>query len=124
MEEKMKEYETKYNESLTELNDIKTAVAVSENNKEEEIGKIRKQCEQEIETMQALLRGKLFIFVLRKYNESLTEVSDIKSAVAVSEMMENNEEEIVKIRQQCQQEIETVQAFIEMWDVCLCSKKV
>ena len=57
MEDKMKEYETKYTESLTELNDIKTAVAVSETNKEEEIDKVRQQCQQEIETMQALLRG-------------------------------------------------------------------
>ena len=57
MSENMKDIETKYNESLTELNDIKTAVAVSETNKEEEIAKVRQQCQQEIETMQALLRG-------------------------------------------------------------------
>ena len=50
--------EEKFNESVSELNDIKTAVAVSEMNKEEEIAKIRQQCQQEIETMQALLRGK------------------------------------------------------------------
>ena len=54
----MNALESKYSESLTELNDIKTAVAVSETNKEEEIEKIRQQCQQEIETMQALLRGR------------------------------------------------------------------
>ena len=43
---------------MSELNDIKTAVAVSEMNKEEDIAKIPKQCQQEIETMQGLLRGK------------------------------------------------------------------
>ena len=49
--------EAKYKEAVGELNDIKTAVAVSEMNKEEEIAKIRQSCQQEIETMQALLKG-------------------------------------------------------------------
>jgi len=44
-------------ETQQELQDIKAAVAVSEANKEEEITKIRQQCHQEVETMQALLRG-------------------------------------------------------------------
>ena len=93
------------NESVTMLvEDIKTAVAVSETNKEEEIAKVRQQCQQEIKTMQALLRGKLF--VLRECNESLVvQVEDIKTAVAMSETYK--EEEIAKVRQQCQQEIET-----------------
>ena len=45
----------KYNESLTELIDIKTVMARWENNKEEEIAKIRQQSQQEIESMQAVL---------------------------------------------------------------------
>ena len=43
---------------MSELNDIKYAVAVFEMNKEEGITKIRRKCQQEIETVQALLRGK------------------------------------------------------------------
>ena len=38
--------------------DIKTAVAVFEMNREGALTKIRQRCHQEIETMQALLRGK------------------------------------------------------------------
>ena len=48
-----------FKEAQSELENIKTAVAVSESNKEEEIAKIRGQCEQEIATMQALLKGEL-----------------------------------------------------------------
>ena len=44
-------------EAKTELQDLKMAVAVSEANKEEEIAKVRQASHQEIETMQALLRG-------------------------------------------------------------------
>ena len=40
---------------MSELNDIKTAVAVFEMNRE---GVLTMQCQQEIETVQALLRGK------------------------------------------------------------------
>ena len=55
---------------MSELNDIKTAVTVSEMNKEEEIAKIRQQCQQEIETMQALLRGKSYMYVQIKKNSA------------------------------------------------------
>ena len=43
---------------MSELNDIKTAVAVFEMNREGALTKIRQLCQQEKETMQALLRGK------------------------------------------------------------------
>ena len=49
--------EQELKETKGELEDIKTAVAVSEANKEEEIAKVRRQCDQEIQTMQALLKG-------------------------------------------------------------------
>jgi chromosome segregation ATPase len=49
-------------ERLTgELEGIKTAVAYSESNKEDEIEAIRRQCKEEIETLQSLLNGKLTI---------------------------------------------------------------
>ena len=52
----------KCNKSLTVLvDDNKTIVAVSETNKEDEIDKVRQQCQQKIETMQALLRGESFV---------------------------------------------------------------
>jgi hypothetical protein len=42
---------------MTELGDIKTAVAFSESNKEDAIEEIRRQCGQEVESLQQLLKG-------------------------------------------------------------------
>lgn len=58
--DKLSKLEQELGETKSELENIKTAVAVSEANKEEEIAKVRKHCEQEIETMQALMRGIAF----------------------------------------------------------------
>lgn len=55
--DKCTKLEHDFNEAQSELENLKTAVAVSEANKEEEIAKIRYLCQQEIETMQALLKG-------------------------------------------------------------------
>ena len=57
-EESVKTLEERLAETQTELESIRMAVSVSEANKEEEISKVRQQCQQEIQSMQALLRGK------------------------------------------------------------------
>ena len=44
-------------EVKSELGDIKAAVAFSESNKEAAISDIRRQCQQEVETLQQLLKG-------------------------------------------------------------------
>lgn len=42
----------------TELEDIKAAVSFSESNKEDTIEDIRRQCREEVDTLQGLLKGK------------------------------------------------------------------
>lgn len=90
--------EQELQETKAELEDIKTAVAVSEANKEEEIAKIRQQCDQEIDTMQALLR------------EAAEEASSSTAAQYETEraklkaLNENYEEEIQSIRSRLSQE--------------------
>lgn len=45
------------NDVRTELEDIKAAVSFSESNKEDAILEIRRQCRQEVDTLQGLLKG-------------------------------------------------------------------
>lgn len=46
------------NDVRTELEDIKAAVSFSESNKEDTIEDIRRQCREEVDTLQGLLKGK------------------------------------------------------------------
>lgn len=85
-------------ETKSELEDIKTAVAVSEANKEEEINKIRQQCDQEIETMQALLRE------AAEEASSSTAAQYESERAKLKELNENYEEEIQSIRSRLSQE--------------------
>ncbi|XP_052246058.1 rab GTPase-binding effector protein 1-like isoform X2 [Dreissena polymorpha] len=85
-------------ETRGELEDLKAAVAVSEANKEEEISKIRRHCQQEVQSMQALLR------------EAAEEASSSTAAqyeterAKLKELNENYEEEIQSIRSKLSQE--------------------
>ncbi|XP_060582022.1 rab GTPase-binding effector protein 1-like [Ruditapes philippinarum] len=90
--------EQELKETKSELEDIKTAVAVSEANKEEEIAKVRRQCEQEIQTMQALLKE------AAEEASSSTAAQYESERAKLKELNENYEEEIQSIRSRLSQE--------------------
>ncbi|XP_053376011.1 rab GTPase-binding effector protein 1-like isoform X2 [Mercenaria mercenaria] len=90
--------EQELQETKSELEDIKTAVAVSEANKEEEIAKIRRQCDQEIQTMQALLKE------AAEEASSSTAAQYESERAKLQELNENYEEEIQSIRSRLSQE--------------------
>ncbi|KAL4223722.1 growth factor [Mactra antiquata] len=96
--EKLSKLETELKETVSELEDIKTAVAVSESNKEEEIAKVRQQCQQEIATMQALLRE------AAEEASSSTAAQYESERAKLQELNENYEEEIQSIRSRLSQE--------------------
>ncbi|XP_052800812.1 rab GTPase-binding effector protein 1-like isoform X2 [Mya arenaria] len=81
-----------------ELADINAAVSISETNKEEEISKIRQQCQQEVETMQALLRD------AAEEASSSTAAQYESERAKLHELNENYEEEIQSIRSRLSQE--------------------
>lgn len=96
--DRFKELDEALNKTKSELEDIKMAVSVSEANKEEEIAKIRQQCQQEIETMQALLRE------AAEEASSSTAAQYESERAKLKELNENYEEEIQTIRSKLSQE--------------------
>lgn len=65
-ESELKSVKEEYERLKGEMEGIKTAVAYSESNRQDEIEAIRRQCKEEIDTLQSLLNGQLQIYKERK----------------------------------------------------------
>lgn len=61
-ESELKLVKEEYERLKGEMEGIKTAVAYSESNRQDEIEAIRRQCKEEIDTLQSLLNGQLQIY--------------------------------------------------------------
>lgn len=65
-ESELKSVKEEYERLKGEMEGMKTAVAYSESNRQDEIEAIRRQCKEEIDTLQSLLNGQLEIYKERK----------------------------------------------------------
>ena len=88
------------NKVMTELGDIKTAVAFSESNKEDAIKEIRRQCGQEVESLQQLLKE------VADETSSSTAAQYENELRKLEELNEKYEDEVRELRSKLSQERE------------------
>lgn len=88
------------NKVMTELGDIKTAVAFSESNKEDAIEEIRRQCGQEVESLQQLLKE------VADEASSSTAAQYENERTKLQELNEKYEDEVRELRSKLSQERE------------------
>ncbi|KAL5016860.1 hypothetical protein ScPMuIL_006449 [Solemya velum] len=100
-ENKNKSLEEELERVKTELQDIKAAVAFSEENKEFEVGAIRRQCKEEVDTLQSLLKD-----VANEASES-TAVQYETEREKLQLLNQKYEEELEELRGKLQHERES-----------------
>lgn len=92
--------EEELNKLKTELGDIKAAVAFSESNKEDAIAEIRRQCRQEVETLQHLLKE------VADEASTSTAAQYENERTKLQELNEKYEDEVRELRSKLSQERE------------------